>query len=253
LKYLIKVCYDGTGYAGFQFQKNAVTVQGVLTDAANKLFDRPVAVTGCSRTDAGVHAKSFMATLAACDETELKLAPEKVPGGMNFYLPEDVSVLECTTVSDDFHPRYSVICKTYEYLIVNSRYRNPLMLHRAYMPGREVSPDDISRMNTAAALLTGRHDFSSYMSAGSSVTDTVRNVMDCHVTEENGIIRICITADGFLYNMVRIISGTLYAVACGKFAPEEIVNITDSRDRHKAGETLPPDGLYLAEVRYPEK
>lgn len=252
MKYLLRICYDGSAYAGFQFQTNAETVQGKLTEAARKLFGIPCDITGCSRTDAGVHAAGFAATVSprAADGV-LKVAPERVPAGMNFYLPEDIAVLSAERVPDAFHARYSVVSKTYEYRIVNSEVRNPLLRGRAYMPGRRLSEEAVRRMHWAAQSLVGTHDFRAYMSAGSSVTDTVRTVLAASVASEGGCIVFRISADGFLYNMVRILAGTLYAVGCGRIAPEAVSGITASGNRKNAGETLPPEGLTLVDVAYP--
>lgn len=251
MKLLIKLCYDGSAYSGFQFQKNARSVQEELNKAARSLFGFDCDVCGCSRTDAGVHARCFCATLEPRNGGDtISLPAERVPEAMNFWLPEDIAVFDAEYKPDDFHARYSVKSKTYEYHILNSKYRNPLKAGRVFMPRRFLSGQDVERMRTAAGYIAGRRDFRSFMSSGSSVTDTVREVTELRVTEKDGEIVISISADGFLYNMVRIIAGTLFAVGCGRISPEEIPGIITALDRTKAAETLPPEGLYLCEVRY---
>ncbi|MGM9642377.1 MAG: tRNA pseudouridine(38-40) synthase TruA [Eubacteriales bacterium] len=254
MKLLLRIKYDGTAYAGYQVQKNAATVQQRLNEAVADLFGFECDVTGCSRTDAGVHALCFYATVEKRGSPSLETAVpvEKIPLALNVRLPDDIAVCEARFVSEDFHARYSVLSKTYEYKISDSPFRDPFALNRAYHYPTVISDVQISLMQEAANNICGKHDFKSFMASGSSVSDTVRTVYSCTVerTGDYVVIRIC--ADGFLYNMVRIICGTLIEVAKGNSAPSDICEIIGARDRKIAGPTLPPEGLYLAEVNYPE-
>jgi tRNA pseudouridine38-40 synthase len=248
MKILLKVAYLGTAYCGFQVQKNGISIQQVLQDAVEKVFGERFALTGCSRTDSGVHARAFYCTVAAGDACN-RLPIGAVAQALNCNLPRDVSVLEASLVPDTFHPRYDVICKEYRYHIWNRREKNPFLFDRAWHYPRAL---DIEKMNLAAKVLIGRHDFSGFMSAGSSVTDTVRTVSDCRVeSDREGNVYISVCADGFLYNMVRIIVGTLVAVSEGKRAVEEMEAVLASQDRSRAGSTAPACGHYLNRVEYP--
>ena len=252
MKLFLKIKYDGTNYAGYQVQDNAPTIQAKLNDATRDLFGRDCDVTGCSRTDSGVHAKCFCATVQfkGCSFLETDIPCEKIPFALNFRLPDDISVFHAEMVDDDFHARYSVVSKTYEYRILNSNHRDPFLKSRAYHLPKLISDRGIEDMKLAARMICGRHDFSSFMSAGSSVKSTVRNVIDCEVKKIGEEIIIRITADGFLYNMVRIICGTLLEVGKGNIHHDDIESIITSKDRSKAGPTLPACGLYLDEVNY---
>ena len=252
MKLFIKIRYDGTAYSGYQVQPNAPTVQNELNKAVADLFGVPCDVTGCSRTDAGVHALEFCATVQehGSDSLNTAIPIERIPQALNVRLPDDISVYFAEFVPDDFHARYSVLSKTYEYHILNSQYRDPFLTHRAYHLPAYIDDDALARMQSAADKLIGKHDFSSFMAAGSKITDTVRTVYSCTVRREREMIVIRISADGFLYNMVRIICGTLVEVAKDNISVDDIDVIISACDRRKAGPTLPPHGLYLAEVKY---
>ena len=252
MKMLLKISFDGSGYAGFQFQKNAPTVQGVLTEAASGLYGRSANVTGCSRTDAGVHAAGFCATvdIPGVERPDLIIPASALPRAFNARLPEDISVLSAIAVPDDFHPRYSAIDKTYRYLICASPLRLPLLRGRVFFPKRPVSPSAVEIMAQAARRLEGKRDFASFMASGSKILDTVRTVKKAEVTEKDGIITVLLCADGFLYNMVRIISGTLLETGLSGLSPDSVDGVIAARDRKKAGATLPPYGLYLCSVNY---
>lgn len=252
MKLFIKLKYDGTRYAGYQVQNNAVTIQSVLNSALADLFGFDCDITGCSRTDAGVHALCFCATVQKRGESSIQtsIPCEKIPYALNFRLPEDISVYHAEWVDEEFHARYSVRSKTYEYRILNTPFKDPFSVNRAYHHPKVLTDVDISRMNLAAKNICGTRDFSSFMATGSSITNTVRNVFDCNVSREGNFVVIKISADGFLYNMVRIISGTLLEVGKGNIFPEEIIEIIESRNRNLAGPTLPAHGLYLTEVNY---
>lgn len=255
MKVLIKVKYDGTGFSGYQVQRGRRTVQGELCRAARELFGHDCNVTGCSRTDAGVHAECFCAAISDAGDASSGLSsaipPQRIPEAMNAHLPADIAVFDAEYVDDDFHPRYSVKEKTYVYKIVNTRSRDPFYENRAwFIPGVVFGDDDIARMNIAAGQFVGTHDFSSFMAAGSKITDPVRTVTHASVAARGCLVELEISADGFLYNMVRIIAGTLSAVGRGKLDPYCISNIIDSHDRASAGVTAPPHGLYLQRVNY---
>lgn len=252
MKLFIKIKYDGTRYAGYQVQNNALTIQEVLNKALRDLFGFECDITGCSRTDAGVHAHCFCATVQKHGESSLEtsIPCEKIPYALNFRLPEDISVFYSDWVDDDFHARYNVQSKTYEYHILNTQFKDPFYVNRAYHYPKLLNNADIDRMNVAAGNLCGKHDFSSFMAVGSNVIDTVRNVIECKVIKTADEIVIKISADGFLYNMVRIIAGTLLEVGKGNISPEQITEIVESRSRSLAGPTLPAHGLYLTNVVY---
>jgi tRNA pseudouridine38-40 synthase len=252
MKLFIKLKYDGTRYAGYQVQNNALTIQEVINNALADLFGFDCDVTGCSRTDAGVHALCFCATVQKRGETSIQtsIPCEKIPYALNFRLPDDISVYYAEWVDECFHARYSVKSKTYEYRILNTPFKDPFSVNRAYHYPKIMTVSDISNMELAAKFICGKRDFSSFMAAGSSVSNTIRNVYDCKAVRENNYVIIKISADGSLYNMVRIISGTLLEVGKGNISPDEITEIIESRNRSLAGPTLPAHGLYLTEVNY---
>ena len=246
MKYLCRIRYLGTNFAGYQVQPNARTVQGVLNEAFFSLFGQKVAVTGCSRTDSGVHANAFCLT-AALDGGNLPLPPERLPLAMQSLLPPDIALYAATAVDDAFHPRYDVVSKTYIYRIYNDPIADPMQVGRARHIRYRLDVDD---MNEAAGFFVGKQDFASFMAQGSKVASTVRTVFESEVTRDGTSITFRVRADGFLYNMVRIMVGTLTEVGSGKRAPGDIPHIIAACDRTAAGETAPPDGLYLDKVEY---
>lgn len=254
MKLFLKIKYDGTNYAGYQVQNNAPTIQAELNSALYDLFGCECDVTGCSRTDSGVHAECFCATVQFRDRSyfETQIPLEKIPLALNFRLPDDISVYYVGAVADDFHARYSVISKTYEYKIWNSCFRNPFLKNKVFHLSKPISDIGIENMKAGAEYFCGLHDFSAFMSAGSSVKNTERTVYSCEVFNNNEEITIRISADGFLYNMVRIICGTLLEIGKGSVAPEQIPDIILSKNRQNAGPTLPACGLYLVGVNYPD-
>ena len=254
MKLFLKIKYDGTNYAGYQVQNNAPTIQAELNKALRDLFGCECDVTGCSRTDSGVHAECFCATVQFkdCSHFETQIPCERIPLALNFRLPEDISVFFADFVEEDFHARYSVLSKTYEYKIWNSYFRNPFLKNKAYHLSKPIGKDGLESMKKAASYFCGFHDFAAFMSAGSSVKSTERTVYGCEVLSDGDEISIRISADGFLYNMVRIICGTLLEVGKGSILPEQISDIILSKNRHSAGPTLPACGLYLIKVEYPE-
>ncbi len=244
MKYLLTISYDGRRYCGYQKQKNGLSVQEVLTEAAQNLFGEKAKITGCSRTDSGVHALGFKATLE-CQDTSIKA--EKIAVAMNSRLPEDIAVTSSCEVPDDFHPRYSVKEKEYRYVIHCAPVRDPFLQGRAYHCPRKLN---VPLMDNAAQSLVGTHDFKAFMATGSKIEDTIRTVFSCSVTENGDTVTVSVRGDGFLYNMVRIIVGTLIAVSDGKISPDEIADIIASKDRKRAGATAPAHGLYLYDVKY---
>ncbi len=249
MKILLKFSFVGSAYCGWQAQNNGKTVQQTLTDAANKLFGFECDVTGCSRTDSGVHANMFCATVAkrGTDEIETSIPLSNVPRAINCFLPDDVSVFEANAVKGDFHARYSVKYKEYIYKIHTRPERDAFLSGRAWHVPKELDTDAMKR---AAQGFVGTHDFSSFMATGSKITNPVRTVFDADVTRDGDIITFRVTADGFLYNMVRIMAGTLVDVGEGRIKSDNIETIIKGLDRAAAGRTAPPHGLYLNKVVY---
>jgi tRNA pseudouridine38-40 synthase len=246
MKILIKIAYDGKNYCGWQVQKNGISIQGTVCEAAKQVYGEKVNVTGCSRTDSGVHAREYFCTLETSEKAPC-IPLDRLPTALNRYLPEDVTVFEAYVVSADFHARYGVKEKTYEYVFDNGDQRDPFLFKRAWHIAK---PLDALLMDEAAKAFIGEHDFSAFMASGSSVTDTVRTVTAASVKREGSKVVFSITGNGFLYNMVRIMAGTLYYVSIGKTDAKGIGDIINSGDRALAGITAPPDGLYLAQVKY---
>ena len=252
MKIFLTLSYIGTDFCGYQVQPNARTVQGELNAAAQSLFGFECDITGCSRTDTGVHANTFCATITkkGCQCLETNMDIGRVPLALNAHLPCDIAVKDARYVSEDFHPRYDVKHKEYVYRIYNSQTRSPLEHGRAWHIPYIFSDADIERMNNAAKIFVGTHDFSAFMASGSTVESTVRTVSYAKVDKNGDIITFTVAADGFLYNMVRIMTGTLADVGKGKIAPSDISEIIASCDRKRAGMTAPPHGLYLNNVVY---
>ena len=240
---LLKIQYDGSRFHGSQIQKGERTVQQTVQDALKKLFPGKVTFTGCSRTDAGVHARCYCAKVTFDSD----IAASKVPFALNTVLPDDIAVMAAADADDSFHPRYDVKKKTYEYRIFLGKHRDPFKEGRYWHCSY---PIDRNRVRDAASHFSGTHDFKGFMSSGSSVADTVRTVYDCSAHFDGDELTISITADGFLYNMVRIIAGTIVDVGKGRIGLEELDGIIASGDRSRAGETAPPYGLYLVSVDY---
>lgn len=247
MKYFAKIRYLGTDFCGYQVQPDKRTVMGELCEGLKTALGGPCKVTGCSRTDAGVHANEFCVTIESETAT---VPPEKLPVAVARFLPNDLSLYYARECDASFHPRYDVVSKEYLYRIKNVPVYDPFEYGRAWFVARPITVDGVARMREAAAHFIGKQDFSAFMSEGSDVTDTVREVFDLTVSREGDLIEIRISANGFLYNMVRIIVGTLVEVAFGRISPREIPDIIRSCDRSRAGMTAPPDGLYLNKVTY---
>lgn len=242
---LLTLRYDGTAYHGWQVQPNGVTVQQVLQDAIEALTGTRSGVIGCSRTDAGVHADMFCCTF----DTDFSLRGDKLLSALNFHLPRDVAAYDVRPVPADFHPRYQALGKRYVYRIWNGSQRHPVYERYALHRNR---PLDVEALNEVAAAFVGTHDFAAFCGAGSAVEDTVRRVTHCGVERRGDLLLFTVEGDGFLYNMVRIMVGTLLEVADGRLTAEDIPAIIASKNREKAGPTAPAKGLCLQEVFYPE-
>lgn len=240
---LLTIRFLGTAYHGWQIQENAVTVQQRLQEALKTVLGHQPEIKGCSRTDTGVHAECFCVSL----KTDSKIPCDRLPIALNVNLPKDIAAVSCVEVPEDFHARYNAKGKRYTYKILNTPLRDPFYEGLALHYPR---PIDAEALNNACQAYIGTHDFAAFCSSGSSVTDTVRTVFDANVRREGDMVIFTVSADGFLYNMVRIMTGTLLAVAEGKLSADDISGIIDSRDRNKAGITAPPCGLYLKEVFY---
>ena len=253
MKLLIKFRFVGTAYNGYQVQPDGIpTVQRALNVATRELFGYDCDVMGCSRTDAGVHAKTFCAAVSKKGATDLPtgVPVDKMARALCTYLPPDIAVTDACWVPDDFHPRYDVVAKEYEYRYLACPLRDPFEAERSWHIPCPLLPDALERMNRAAAYFVGTHDFSSYMAQGSRITEPTRTIRYANVERKGNILTFRVCADGFLYNMVRIMAGTLYEVAVGRREPEDIPALTLSRNRALAGQTAPPHGLYLANVFY---
>lgn len=247
MRYFAKIKYLGTNFHGFQVQPSERTVQGTLCDALLEALGCKASVTGCSRTDAGVHANEFCLVIDAPGST---VPPDKLPVAIARFLPNDLSLFWAKECDSEFHPRYDVKEKEYLYRIMNQKVYDPFEYGRAWFLPRLIDDERLDRMNRAASHFIGKMDFSSFMAEGSDVVDTVRHITHLSVEKHSDLIEIKIRADGFLYNMVRIIVGTLVEVAYGRFSPDDIPGIIESCNRKKAGMTAPADGLYLNRVFY---
>ena len=239
----LNVSYDGTAYHGWQRQNNAITVCEVVENSIEKIFKQRSEVIGCSRTDAGVHAMDYVCNFH-CD---FEIPAEKLPLALNTKLPPDVRVTKAEYVSEDFHSRFSVHSKTYLYKTCCSEILNPFLRNYAYHFPYSV---DIEKIKSATDHFVGTHDFAGFMAQGSSQKTTVRTVNFLHAERQGDILSFEINADAYLYNMVRIISGTLLYVGIGKILPDEIPEIIKSCDRTRAGITADPQGLYLKAILY---
>ena len=239
----LTVAYDGTGYCGWQIQKNGITVEEVLNKTLSKFFNEDIVVIGASRTDSGVHALGNVAVFDA----NVTMPPEKISYAINILLPDDIRIQKSEEVSPDFHPRYCDTRKTYEYKIYNAQFPDPLM--RLYSHFVYFHLDE-EKMQQGADYLVGEHDFKSFCTPKDDVENTVRTIYYIKVIREGNLVRIRINGNGFLYNMVRIIVGSLLKVGMGMIEPSEIKNILDAKDRTKAGHKAAACGLTLVEIEY---
>lgn len=237
------VAYDGTNYSGWQLQNNAVSIEGKLNEALFSLLGEEIRVTGASRTDAGVHSLGNVCIF----DTDTRMPAEKISYALNTRLPEDIVVQSSCEVQSDFHPRAGKSQKTYEYRILNRICKDPTRRQNTYFYRY---PLDVEKMQVAAEYLVGEHDFKSFCSAHAQVETTIRRIYACTVSEYADEIHIRVTGNGFLYNMVRIIAGTLIEVGAGKRQPEEMVEMLERADRSCAGPTAPACGLTMIGIEY---
>ena len=242
----LKLMYNGTAYHGWQVQKNAVTVCGTLEKALGEITGERVHLTGCGRTDAGVHAEYYVANF----RTESRIPLDRLPFAINTHTPEDIAVREALEVEEGFNAIGSCLKKEYTYRIYNSRFKNPFYVNRVYFYPKRL---DEEFLNRAAHMFVGTHDFRAVRSVGTETKTTVRTIYWCDVTRNGDLLELKVCANGFLYNMVRDITGTLLYAAEGKFLPEDIPAILESGDRTLAGPTVPPGGLYLTRLWYEDE
>ncbi len=243
MNYLVSVGYDGSCYHGWQIQKNAITVQQVFQQALEKLCREKIDIKGCSRTDSGVHANMYCVSF----KSKKEIPCPNVITGLNTYLPKDIAVFDCRIVPQDFHARYSVHSKEYVYRVYNGKIRNPFLQKYAF---HYKYPIDAEYLDKEAKAFIGTHDFAAFCSANSKVESTVRTVYDFKVERTGDEVRFVVSANGFLYNMVRIMVGTLLFVNEGKIKSGELADVIESKNRSRAGKTAPPQGLYLNKVNY---
>ena len=241
--YILKIAYKGTDYCGWQVQPNKKTVQSTVQSAIEEAFGVPVSLTGCSRTDSGVHANGFVA-LVSGDIPEIPV--EAIPLAINTKLPPDIVIKEAKTAPENFHPRYDALGKEYVYYIRNSRIRDPFLEDTSWLFPKHI---DENKANRICQEFVGRHDFRAFMAAGSKITDTVREIKYFDVKRQDDMVIFTVAADGFLYNMVRIMVGTAAEMASGT-AGLTVTEMIESLDRSKAGITAPAKGLFLNKVVY---
>ena len=243
---MLTIAYDGTAYSGWQIQPGKPTIEGVLNEELSRFLNEDIRVIGASRTDAGVHAKGAVAVF----DTDSSIPGDKFSFALNRGLPEDIRIMSSRQVENDFHPRKVPCRKTYEYRIYNDTF--PLPTKRLYTYHVYGLLDE-NIMDMAGKFLIGEHDFASFSSVGGQALTTVRTIYDLSVRREGKEVIIRVTGNGFLYNMVRIIAGTLIEAGQGKIKPEEITGILKGRDRNLAGQTAPACGLCLLEYIFQER
>ncbi|HJD12779.1 MAG TPA: tRNA pseudouridine(38-40) synthase TruA [Candidatus Ruminococcus avistercoris] len=240
---MLVVAYDGTNYCGWQIQANGITVQEELNRCLSKLLKEPIQTVGASRTDAGVHALGNVAVF----DTAARMPAEKISYALNTYLPEDIRIQYSAEVAADFHPRYCESEKTYEYRILNRRFPLPTQRLYTYFYHYKL---DVEKMREGASFLVGRHDFASFCGANAQVKSTVREVTGIDIEKKDDVITIQVRGRGFLYNMVRIIAGTLIEIGNEQYPPEKMGEILRACDRQQAGPTAPACGLTLKEIKF---
>lgn len=241
----IHISYDGTDYHGFQRQQNGMTVQQRVEEAVSAVTGENITITGCSRTDAGVHAMDYVCNF----KTNSRIPPEKFPFALNTVLPENIRCFKGVQVDSEFHARFSAQSKIYSYKIYNAPHANAVFSRYACHYPLQL---DVQKMQTAAKDFIGKKDFSAFMATGGQQKTTVKEIYSLDVEKNGNLIEIKIHANSYLYNMVRIIAGTLMYVGCGKIDASDIKGIIESCDRKKAGITAQPQGLCLEKVFYKE-
>ncbi len=246
--------YDGTAYHGWQVQKDKITIQGIMEDSVLKVTGEKSGVLGASRTDAGVHALAQVATF----RTESRLDAGTIKKALNAVLPQDIRILDSFLIDDSFNPRHDAVKKSYFYLIANQRISSAFLFRYTWIAPQAL---DLSAMEKASRALTGRHDFSSFMGAGSDIKDAVRKIYSINIERlekidfmtagiKGNFIKISMEADGFLRHMVRNIAGTLIEMGRGRISHGKMRDILEALDRKQAGQTAPPNGLFLEKIDY---
>ena len=235
--------YEGTAYHGFQIQKTERTIQETLEQAASAVLGHPVHMTGCGRTDAGVHARVYVANFF----TDARIPTDRIPYALNTHLPDDIAVTGAREVPEHFNAIGSCARKEYTYLIYNSHIRDPFYVNRAWLYPKHL---DETVMQRAGQQFVGTHDFAAVRSVGTDVKSTVRTVYYYEVERQGNLISLRVCANGFLYNMARAMAGTVVYAAEGKLRPEDIGAILARGDRTAAGPTVPPGGLYMTKLWY---
>ncbi len=240
---LLTIEYDGTNYHGWQRQINALSIQQVIERCIEEITGIKANLIGSGRTDAGVHALAQRANF----KTKSPIPTDKIPLALNSSLPLDIRIIGAIEVHRDFHARYDVLGRTYRYRLYNRTFPSAIYRNYSYFVPSKL---DVSKMKEATKYIVGTKDFSSFCNSGSPVKSKVRSVQGLEIKVRRPTIDIIITADGFLYNMVRIIAGTLVEIGIGNITPEGVNDILNKKDRKCAGPTLPPRGLFLEEVYY---
>lgn len=242
MKIKLTISYKGTAYCGFQVQPNQPTIEGEINRALTDLYGLPITVTGASRTDAGVHALGNVATF----DVDSPIPPERIAYALNARLPKDIVITGSELVPMDFHPRKNVLNKTYEYKILNTHFPNPLLSDTTHHFYYDL---DVDKMNKACQYLVGEHDFTSFCSIKTQTQTNVRTIYAANVTRDKDIVTISVTGNGFLYNMVRIIAGTLIEVGNNRRS-YDLSKALEALDRNQSGPTAPANGLCLMNIVY---
>lgn len=240
---MLIVAYDGTNYHGWQMQPNAVTIEQILNEKLSELFKEDIQVIGASRTDAGVHAEGNVAVF----DTNTSIPGEKISYALNHLLPEDIVIQESFEVEPDFHPRKCDSIKTYQYRILNRNFNLPVKGRNAYHFYRKL---DLDKMREAAAYFVGKHDFKNFCSSHTQAKSTIRIIYSFDIEEEDEEIVLTVSGNGFLYNMVRMLTGTLLDVGTGRMSPDKIPELLAAKERVHSPNTAPARGLTLLDIEY---
>lgn len=240
---MLIVAYDGTNYHGWQVQPNAVTIEQILNEKLSELLKEDIQVIGASRTDAGVHAEGNVAVF----DTNTSIPGEKISYALNHLLPEDIVIQESFEVEPDFHPRKCDSIKTYQYRILNRNFNLPVKGRNAYHFYRKL---DLDKMREAAAYFVGKHDFKNFCSSHTQAKSTIRIIYSFDIEEEDEEIVLTVSGNGFLYNMVRMLTGTLLDVGTGRMSPDKIPELLAAKERVHSPNTAPARGLTLLDIEY---
>lgn len=240
---MLIVAYDGTNYHGWQMQPNAVTIEQILNEKLSELLKEDIQIIGASRTDAGVHAEGNVAVF----DTNTSIPGEKISYALNHLLPEDIVIQESFEVEPDFHPRKCDSIKTYQYRILNRNFNLPVKGRNAYHFYRKL---DIDKMREAAAYFVGKHDFKNFCSSHTQAKSTIRIIYSFDIEEEDEEIVLTVSGNGFLYNMVRMLTGTLLDVGTGRMSPDKIPELLAAKERVHSPNTAPARGLTLLDIEY---